>query len=337
MRVAVALSGGIDSFTSALLLKQQGHEVIGVFMRVSEDTGGIEASRQAAEILGIPHIVLDLRAPFEELVVEPFLKGYLLGKTPNPCVLCNELVKFSLMKEEARRLGADAFATGHYVRKAPIGGKWALLRGRDRRRDQSYFLWRLTQKHLQGVLFPLGEMTKEEVRRIAEAHGMKAPVESREICFIKGDYRRFIEDRLGRNVKPGPIVDLKGRVLGWHSGVHRFTVGQRHGLGIRSEKPYYVVGIRGNEIVVGREEDLYRRRLRARGVNWISGEAPKEVISAEGQIRYRHQAAPCRAWMEGESLLCEFSEPQRAITPGQALVLYQGERVLGGGWIEEVL
>lgn len=338
MKVAVALSGGVDSFVAALLLKEQGHDVFGVHMQVSDDPRGVEASRKAAEFLGIGHHVLDLREAFERLVVEPFLRSYLEGRTPNPCVLCNERAKFELLKGFALGLGAEAFATGHYVRKGTWQGRETLWRGRDGRRDQSYFLWRLTQEHLRGVIFPLGDYTKEEVRRLASSKGYVPPGESREICFIRGDYRRFIEDRLGGEVKPGPIVDREGRVLGWHLGVHRFTVGQRHGLGLRASRPYYVIGIEGNRVVVvGSEEDLYSRRLRAHGVNWIWGEPPGEEFSALGQIRYRHRAAPCWVKVEGDGLYCEFSEPQRAITPGQALVLYDGERLLGGAWIGEVL
>lgn len=337
MKVAVALSGGVDSFVAALILKEEGHEVFGIYMRVSDDPHGIEAARRAAQSLGIEHHVLDLRGEFQGLVVEPFVRSYLEGRTPNPCVLCNERIKFRLLKDFALGLGAEAFATGHYVKKGIWGAKDALWRGRDLRRDQSYFLWRLTQEHLQRVVFPLGDHVKERVKAIASSWGYPPSGESREICFIKGDYRRFLEDKLGGEVRPGPIVDKEGRVLGWHTGVYRFTIGQRHGLGLKASRPYYVIKIEGDAIVVGSEQDLYSRRLRAEGANWIAGEPPGDEFLALGQIRYRHQAAPCKVRVQGEEIYCEFSEPQRAITPGQALVLYDGHRLLGGGWITEVL
>lgn len=345
MKVAVALSGGVDSFTAALLLKGEGHQVMGLFMYVV-DQGEMTSSppylraKEAADLLGVPLYAFDLRRPFEGLIVEPFLREYMRGRTPNPCILCNEQVKFGLLMEEGLRLGAQFFATGHYVRKEERGGRFVLLRGRDRAKDQSYFLWRLTQRHLSRALFPLGGLTKAEVKGLAAEAGYTASRESQEICFIPGgDYRGFLEGRLGEGLRPGPIVDLQGRVIGQHQGIHCFTVGQRRGLGIRDRRPYYVLRIEPEtgRVVVGRQEDLYARRLRARGVNWVGGDPPDGEMEAEGQVRHRHRPSPCKVWLEGESLLCEFSEPQRAITPGQALVLYRGDLLLGGGWIEEVL
>lgn len=346
MKVAVALSGGVDSFTAASFLKEEGHEVFGIFMYVAEQ-GQMERSlpyrraHRAAQLLDIPFYGVDLRQSFQELVIQDFLAEYLRGRTPNPCVVCNLKVKFGLLLTEAEKRGAEALATGHYVRKVERDGRFLLLRGRDPRRDQSYFLWALGQDQLRRALFPLGAMAKEEVRKIAASKGypLGGVGESREICFIPhGDYRRFLQERIEGWQQQGEIVDLQGRVLGRHSGIYRFTVGQRRGLGIRAPRPYYVVKIepeRGR-VVVGGEEDLYSQRLLARGVNWIV-EPPKGALEAQGQVRYRHRAVPCRVIPQGDGLLCEFYEPQRAITPGQALALYQGEVLLGGGWIEEVL
>jgi tRNA-specific 2-thiouridylase len=335
LKVAVALSGGVDSFVSALLLKQEGYDVIGVFMKVIDDEELLEGSRLAASLLNIKHYVIDLRGPFRNLVIEPFLKAYLEGKTPNPCVICNEVMKFSLLKEEAQKLGARLFATGHYVRKSPWEGKWALFKGKDQNRDQSYFLWRISQKDLEETLFPLGDKIKEEVKELAKSYGLIRK-ESREVCFIKGDYRAFIEG-FPFEKKEGPILDAEGKVLGWHKGVHLFTVGQRHGLGLKREKPFYVLKIEDNKVIVGPKEGLYKRRLRAKGARWILGEPPSREFFCYGKIRYRHKEAPCRVVVEGEEIFCEFLKPQMSITPGQALVLYEGERLLGGGWIEEVV
>jgi len=346
MKVAVALSGGVDSFTAALILKERGHEVFGLFMYVV-DEGEMERSpaylraQEAAELLGLPLYGLDLRGEFEKLVVRDFLAEYLQGRTPNPCILCNLRVKFGLLASEAKGRGAEAFATGHYVRKTERDGRSLLLRGRDRKRDQSYFLWPLRQEQLRSSIFPLGDLEKEEVKEMAASHGypVERASESREICFIPdGDYRRFLEARLPTVPPEGEIVDLEGRILGRHKGVHRFTVGQRRGLGIKDRRPYYVVRIEPKEgrIVVGRVEDLYSRRLRAKGVNWVAS-PPGEEFEAEGQVRYRQKPASCRVIARGDELICEFSDPQRAVTPGQAIVLYRGDVLLGGGWIEEVL
>jgi len=335
LKVAVALSGGVDSFVSALLLKQEGYEVTGIFMRVSDDEKPVEGSRFAASLLNIELHIVDLRESFRKLVIEPFVKSYLEGKTPNPCVVCNEVMKFSLLKKEAKKLGAALFATGHYVRKVPWNGKWVLFKGKDQNRDQSYFLWRISQRDLEETLFPLGDKRKEEVKELARSYGLIRE-ESREVCFIKGDYRTFIEN-FPFERKEGPILDLEGKVLGWHKGVHLFTIGQRHGLGLKKERPFYVLKIEDNKVIVGPKEALYKRRLRAKEAKWILEEPPSTEFFCHGKIRYQHEGAPCRVLVREEEILCEFLEPQMAITPGQALVLYEDDRLLGGGWIEEVI
>ncbi len=335
MKVAVALSGGVDSFVSALLLKQEGYEVTGIFMRVSDDEKPVEGSRFAASLLNIELHIVDLRESFRKLVIEPFVKSYLEGKTPNPCVVCNEVMKFSLLKKEAKKLGAALFATGHYVRKVPWNGKWVLFKGKDQNRDQSYFLWRISQRDLEETLFPLGDKRKEEVKELARSYGLIRE-ESREVCFIKGDYRTFIEN-FPFERKEGPILDLEGKVLGWHKGVHLFTIGQRHGLGLKKERPFYVLKIEDNKVIVGPKEALYKRRLRAKDVKWILEEPPSTEFSCYGKIRYRHEGALCKVIVQKGEIFCEFLKPQMAITPGQALVLYEDDRLLGGGWIEEVI
>ncbi len=345
-RIAVAVSGGVDSFTAALLLREKGLEVIALWMYVvdegpMEKTASFQRAREGARRLGVPFVPIDLRGEFEEAIIKPFVEEYLRGRTPNPCVLCNPRIKFGVLWREARRLGAEGLATGHYARKEMRGGKYLLMRGVDPKRDQSYFLWGLPRGLLPFAHFPLGGMRKEEVREKAKEAGYPFPDEdeSHEICFIREDYRKFIENRIKDPPPPGPIVDGKGRVLGRHRGIHTVTVGQRRGLGIRRGRPLYVLRIEpeGNRIVVGEKKDLFRRRLLVKGVNWLHPEPLRGEMEVEGKIRYRHSPAPCRIIPQEEGLLCEFEEPQQAPTPGQAIAFYQGEVLLGGGWIEEVV
>jgi len=345
-RIAVAVSGGVDSFTAAFLLKEKGYEVIALWMYVV-DEGPMERSapfrraREGARRLGVPFVPVDLRGEFEEAIIRPFLEEYLRGRTPNPCALCNPRIKFGVLWSEARRLGAEGLATGHYVRKEMRGGEYLLLRGVDSKRDQSYFLWGLPRGLLPFAHFPLGGMRKEEVREKAKEAGypFHDEDESHEICFIRGDYRKFIEERVKEPPRPGEIVDKEGRVLGRHRGIHTVTVGQRRGLGIRRGRPLYVLRVEpeGNRIVVGEKEDLFRHRLRVKGVNWLHPNPLRGEMEVEGRIRYQHSPAPCRIMPQGEGLLCDFEEPQQAPTPGQAIAFYQGEVLLGGGWIEEVV
>ena len=347
-KIAIAMSGGVDSSVVALRLQEAGHEVIGLWMQVQGEGPAAEepAFRQALRIaqhLNIPLTPIDLRSLFEVEIIDYFLREYLSGRTPNPCALCNPRFKFGLLLEEALQMGAECFATGHYARVERDQERWVLLRGVDRSKDQSYFLWGLSQEQLARSRFPNGGLTKAEVRRIAKEQGMPLTEEreSQEICFIpRGDYRTFLQRRLADRIgAQGEIVDETGRVLGRHEGIFGFTIGQRRRIGVPARRPYYVLGIEPatGRVVVGNKEDLLARGLVAQEMNWISIPPPHGEFRAFGQIRYRHAAAPCQVIPQAEdSIIVRFDEPQEAITPGQALDLYQDDCVLGGGWIREV-
>jgi tRNA-specific 2-thiouridylase len=349
-KVAVAMSGGVDSSVAAALLQEEGYEAIGLWMQVlgeapPEADPAFCAARNAAQTLGIPLFPVDLRSPFQEAVVAYFLQEYLAGRTPNPCALCNPRIKFGPLMERALELGAERFATGHYARTRWDSTKerFVLLKGIDTEKDQSYFLWGLAQGQLAQCLFPNGGLTKEEVREIGRSRGLPLieREESQEICFIPhGDYRAFLHRNLhGRLAPGGEIVDKAGRVLGRHGGIFGFTIGQRRGIGVPSSRPYYVLRIDppDNRVVVGHKEDLWAQGLVAQGMHWVSIDPPKEAFKAQGRIRYRHAGGACGVVPRGEAeALVQFDEPQEAITPGQALVLYQDDCLLGGGWIGEV-
>jgi len=344
--VIVAMSGGVDSSTSAALLKEDGWEVAGVHFllpcspRVRLER--VERVRKIADHLRIPLDLVELDNVFTEKVIRPFLEGYLAGVTPNPCVVCNEVIKFEYLLRAAVDRGFHFIATGHYARIQQDNGVHQLLRGLDQGKEQSYFLHRLTQGQISRIVFPLGHLRKDEVRVLAA--GMDLPVpsgsESQEICFIPGDdYRSFLQSETGMGAaKKGDILTREGEKVGEHTGPHRYTIGQRHGLGIASSRPYYVMEIRAeeNRVIVGRKEDLYSTRAEARDSCWISGNPPAETRSLLGQVRYRHKAAPGRLQVLPDgNLIFEFNDPQWAITPGQALVIYRGEQVVGGGWITQ--
>jgi len=346
--VAVALSGGVDSAVAALLLKGRGHRVVALHMSLAPDDPGqpSESVRILAERLGIPLHGVDLRHAFREQVIQPFLKVYRQGMTPNPCVLCNPRIKFLLLRRYALDLGVPWLATGHYARIAPpeSGGRLRLLRGRDRAKDQSYFLFGLTQEQLSHAVFPVGALFKGEVRKIAASAGLavSARSESQEICFIPdNDYRRFLEEHIGTDLlsSRGPVLDVEGRQVGEHDGIHRFTIGQRRGLGIPSSAPYYVVGLdpETNTVRVGRRKDLRRREFVVTDINWVGIPAPTGPLEALVQVRSRHQEAPAMLAPNTKQMRVRFHEPQTAITPGQAAVFYRGEKVLGGGMIHQVL
>jgi len=346
--VAVALSGGVDSAVAALLLKGRGHRVVALHMSLSPHDPGrpSEPVRILAERLGVPLHGVDLRHAFREQVIQPFLEVYRRGMTPNPCVLCNPRIKFLLLRRYALDLGVRWLATGHYARIAPpeSDGRLRLLRGRDRAKDQSYFLFGLTREQLCHAVFPLGALLKGEVRKLAASAGLavSSRPESQEICFIPdNDYRRFLEEQLGADLlpSPGPVVDVEGRQVGVHDGIHRFTTGQRRGLGIPSSAPYYVVGLEPetNTVRVGRRKDLGRRELVVTDVNWVGIPAPTGPFEALVQVRSRHQEAPAVLAPKTRQVLVRFREPQAAMTPGQAAVFYRGDEVLGGGMIHQVL
>ncbi len=363
--VAVAMSGGVDSSTVAGLLHRQGVPVIGLTMQLwnqrrlpelaSEAVTGrccslddVYDARRVAEQLGIPYYVVNLEDRFEREVVRPFIDAYLAGRTPIPCTLCNNFVKFDQFLEMAASLGVERIATGHYARLRFDGGagRYLLYRAADESRDQTYFLWGLTQEQLARTLFPLGEHRKSEVREMAAEMGLAvaAKGDSQEICFVpNGDYAAFIdayfrEQGTARERTRGEIVTTDGRTLAAHDGVHHFTVGQRRGLNVAVGEPLYVIATDAatGRVTVGRNEDLLRASATVREVNWIAFESLTDPSRAEVKIRNKHAAAPATILPGTEAGRVEvrFDHPQRAVTPGQAAVFYQGGLVLGGGWIE---
>jgi tRNA-specific 2-thiouridylase len=347
-KIVVAMSGGVDSSVTAGLLVEQGYDVEGVSLRLWE--GGRQEPRNcsdhrgAADVaarLGIPHTLVDARSEFAESIVRPFVAGYLEGRTPNPCVACNRDFKLGMLLDWAQARGAGFVATGHYARvsRDPATGRASLARGADRNKDQSYFLFALSQEQLGHTLFPLGGLEKTDVRGAARRLGLAVAdrPESQDICF--GDYRSLVESLAApEDLRGGEIVDRAGKVLGRHNGLHRLTVGQRKGLGISAPRPLYVLEIdeQSGRVIVGEKDELNCRGLVADSMNWI--ETFENEFSAEVQVRYRSPAVPCRVRVHDDGT-CEarFEEAFPSVTPGQAAVFYHGDRVLGGGWIAKEL
>jgi tRNA-uridine 2-sulfurtransferase len=363
--IAVAMSGGVDSSTVAAMLRTAGHNVIGLTMqlwnqrRLAGRDGMPEAvqgrccslddvydARRVAETIGIPYYVVNHEQRFEQDVVRPFVQEYLSGRTPIPCSLCNNHLKFDQLLIVAQQIGADRLATGHYARVEfdPAQQRWLLKRPRDLAKDQTYFLFGLTQEQLSRTIFPLGGMTKPEVRQLAHQHALALAEkpDSQEICFVPGgDYKRFLDAYLDEQGAAfpdtaGELVTSDGKVIGQHNGIHNFTVGQRKGLGVATGSPLYVIQIKGDarQVVVGSNDDLYSPTLRARRINLISVVDLDQPMRVIVKIRHRHEGAPALLEKSGDDeVLVTFDEPQRAITPGQAAVFYDRDVVVGGGWI----
>lgn len=343
--VAVAMSGGVDSAAAALLLAEAGYDVWGVTLRLQSCPGAAEtaeaeiaSARRAAEALGIPHRVLDLRERFRTAVMDRFVSEYLAGRTPNPCVDCNREIKFGALLDWVLEQGADFLSTGHYARVDRAEGRWRLLRGADRRKDQSYVLYQLTQRQLSHLLLPLGDYNKPAIRQLVGARGLAnaRKADSQDICFIPdGDYAAFLAAS-GAELVPGDFVDEAGRVLGRHRGLPCYTPGQRKGLGVSAGEPVYVLRkeAAGNRIILGPDSALYTAELTAERVNWLSVPAPEGPLAVTAKTRYtqREAAATAEVLPDGR-LRVTFAEPQRAVTAGQAVVLYVGEAVAGGGTI----
>jgi len=349
-KVVVALSGGVDSSVAAALLVEQGYEVVGATMRLWSAPGCEEENRcctpqtrdlaaQLAEQLGIPFHILDAQQAFRQAVVQRFLDGYSRGDTPNPCVYCNRYLKWDYLWQFAQSIGAEAIATGHYARlRRGTDGTYELWKGVDATKDQTYFLSLLTQQHLAHTLFPLGEYTKVEVRQIAHARQLPAAdqPESQDLCFLgKRDYRDFLRENAPQAVQPGEIVDQQGKVLGKHNGLAFYTIGQRKGMPASAHALYvYQKDLEHNRLVVGTEAELGAKSMQVREINWIAGNPPAEHFEAEVKIRFKAMPSLAQIKVQPEgSAMVHFGKPLRDITPGQLAVFYQGEKVLGGGWI----
>jgi len=357
------MSGGVDSSVAAAQLLEQGMEVIGITLNLSCTTNSSDRSccslaaaqdaKKVADLLGIPHYTLNFKDEFQKLVIDDFIEEYNNGRTPNPCVRCNQFIKFDQLLKKAEELGAEYVATGHYARIQPLspipfpltkgeGEKgvrgYHLLKGQDPKKDQSYVLYRLTQDQLAHIFFPLGEMTKKEVRE--KARELKLPVaekeESQEICFVEDDdYGRFLKKKIPEAVKPGPILDQKGKQIGEHEGILFYTIGQRKGIGAHGERKYVTaLDPKKNAVIIGEEADLYKSEVAAEKVSFVSGEPSDENLDISAKIRYNSPAYPAElVSVSADKVKVRFKSPQRAVTPGQSVVFYQGEEVLGGGII----
>lgn len=351
-RVVIAMSGGVDSSVAAYLLKEKGYDVIGLFMRIGSLEKGFEGSRDTkgccslidsldaravADALGISFYVLNFEREFDK-IISYFCTEYTNGMTPNPCIKCNQILKFGKLLDLAEALDADFIATGHYARIEEVNGRYLLKQALDKAKDQSYVLAQLDQKQLSKVIFPLGGITKQQVRNIAKRLNLKTKdkPESQEICFVQdSNYKNFFLEQIGAAIKPGIIRDMKGNTIGEHPGIQFFTIGQRRGLGIALGEPIYVVDINpdNNEITIGRYSDLFTHELFATELNWIAIESLKQPLRILAKIRYNHNPVQAVVYPLGNKVRVEFDIPQTAITPGQAVVFYDEDTVVGSGWI----
>jgi len=350
-RIAVAMSGGVDSAVAAALLVKQGWEAVGITMRFNipdfaagntvSGSDNIADARRVAEQLGIRHFVVDMHRILEERVIKNFCREYLKGRTPNPCVRCNQYIKFGALFRKACRLGAQYLATGHYARISKHKGSYFLKKGEDSFKDQSYFLYRLNRDALRHIVFPLGVYRKERVKELAREFNLSNADRSasQEICFLKGgDYRHFLKTRLKSSPRPGAIIDKKGRVLGRHRGIAFYTIGQREGLGVALGYPAYIVELDpdGNKITLGRKSDVLKREFLVKEPHFIL-RLPKKKVALKVKIRYNHREAPADLWPGEDKVQVCFRKAQFAITPGQSAVFYDKDTVVGGGIIERVL
>lgn len=354
-KVVVGMSGGVDSSVAAYLLKEQGYDVIGVTMQIwqdeeqdaQEENGGccglsaVDDARRVAAALEIPYYVMNFKKEFKENVIDYFVEEYQNGRTPNPCIACNRYVKWESLLQRSLSIGAEYIATGHYARVVQLeNGRYTLRRSATLAKDQTYALYNLTQEQLKRTLMPVGKYTKDEVRAIAEKINLRIAnkPDSQDICFVPdGDYAAYIEEEAGVKVPEGNFVLTDGTVLGRHKGITHYTVGQRKGLGLALGYPAFVLEIRPetNEVVIGTKEESMTTQLRARNLNFMAVEDLTEPLHVFTKIRYNHKGAWCTIEKTGEDeVLCTFDEPQRAVTPGQAVVFYDGEYVLGGGTIQ---
>lgn len=349
-QIAVGMSGGTDSSAATALLKDQGHNIIGLTAHMWKEGSrccsleDVERARKVAWFLDIKHFVLNAQETFTNQVVNPFIAEYMRGRTPSPCVICNKIVKFGFLLTRAVEFNCDAIATGHYARTAEHNGIYHLLKAKDLSKDQSYFLHRLSQRQLAHTIFPLGDMIKTQ-DVIPYIKNRNLPIQSRgesqDLCFVlDGDHGAFIEQHCTERMKTGNIVDTSGKTLGTHSGIHKFTVGQRKGLKIAAGEPLYVVRIDPytNDVILGKREEAMNKSCRLENVHWIAGHPPPHEKPYKIRIRYQHNEVPADLTFENnETVIVEFHEPQFAVTPGQAGVIYDDDEVLGGGWIADII